>query len=50
MLMQGMNVKIAQEYLGHKDIATTLNIYSHVFPAVAKDTGQKIGALVYEAG
>jgi len=50
ILMQGVNVKVAQEHLGHKDISTTMNIYSHVLPSVAKEAAQKIGALVYEAG
>lgn len=50
MLMQGVNVKVAQEHLGHKDISTTMNIYSHVLPSVAKEAAAKIGALVYDAG
>lgn len=50
MLMQGVNVKVAQEHLGHKDISTTMNIYSHVLPSVAKDAAEKIGALVFDAG
>ena len=50
MLMQGVNVKVAQEHLGHKDITTTMNIYSHVLPSVAKEAAQKIGSLVYDAG
>lgn len=50
MLMQGVNVKVAKEHLGHKDITTTMNIYTHVLPSVAKEAAQKIGALVYEAG
>ena len=47
MLMQGVNVKVAQERLGHKDISTTLNIYSHVLPSSAKEAEDKIGELVY---
>jgi integrase len=47
MLMQGVNVKVAKEHLGHKDISTTMNIYTHVLPSVAKDAAQKIGSLVY---
>ena len=47
MLMQGVNVKVAQERLGHKDISTTLNIYSHVLPSSAKEAAEKIGELVY---
>lgn len=50
MLMQGVNVKVAKEHLGHKDISTTMNIYTHVLPSVAKDAAQKIGALVYDVG
>ena len=30
LLQQGINPKVIQERLGHKDIGTTLNIYSHV--------------------
>ena len=47
MLLQGINVKVAQERLGHKDIATTMNIYSHVLPSSAKEAAEKIGELVY---
>ena len=47
MLLQGVNVKVAQERLGHKDISTTMNIYSHVLPSSAKEAADKIGQLVY---
>ena len=47
MLKQGVDVKTAQERLGHADISTTLNIYSHVLPSTAKEAAEKIGALVY---
>ena len=50
MLMQGVNVKVCSAHLGHRDISTTLNIYSHVLPSVAKEAAQKIGDLVYSAG
>lgn len=50
MLLQGVNVKVAQERLGHKDITTTMNIYSHVLPSSAKEAAEKIGQLVYDAG
>jgi len=46
--MRGVNVKVAQERLGHADISTTLNIYSHVLPSSAKEAAEKIGAMVYE--
>ena len=47
MLMQGVNVKVAQERLGHKDISTTLNIYSHVLPSSAREAAEKIGEMIY---
>lgn len=47
MLLQGVNVKVAQERLGHKDISTTMNIYSHVLPSSAREAAEKIGQLVY---
>ena len=47
MLLQGVNVKVAQERLGHKDITTTMNIYSHVLPSSAREAAEKIGALVF---
>lgn len=30
ILSQGVNMKIVQERLGHKNFKTTFNIYSHV--------------------
>ena len=47
MLLQGVNMKVAQERLGHKDITTTMNIYSHVLPSSAKEASDKIADLVY---
>lgn len=47
MLRQGVDVKVAQERLGHKDITTTMNIYTHVMPSSAKEAADKIGELVY---
>ena len=38
---------LAQERLGHKDITTTMNIYSHVLPSSAREAAEKIGQLVY---
>ncbi len=47
MLMQGVNVKVAQSMLGHRDVQTTLNIYAHVLPSSAREAAEKIGQLVY---
>jgi integrase len=32
LLRQGVNPKLVQELLGHRDVALTLNVYSHVLP------------------
>lgn len=32
LLRQSVNPKFVQELLGHRDIALTLNVYSHVLP------------------
>ena len=50
MLKQGIDVKVAQERLGHADIATILNIYTHVLPSSAKEAAEKIGEIVYGVG
>ena len=47
MLKQGVPAKVAQERLGHADIQTTLNIYSHVLPSSAKDAADKIAEMVF---
>ena len=47
MVRQGVDVKTAQQRLGHKDIKTTLEIYAHVFASMSRDASDKIGELVY---
>ena len=45
MLESGINPRVVQKILGHKDIVTTLGIYSHVLQEVydeAAETAQKI--------
>lgn len=38
MLQAGENPKVVQERLGHSDIRTTLNIYSHVTPTIQQES------------
>lgn len=47
MSLQGVNMKVAQERLGHKDASTTINIYTHVMSSSAKEAADKIGEFVY---
>jgi site-specific recombinase XerD len=35
--MKGQHPKVVQELLGHKSIAITLDIYSHVIPGMGGD-------------
>ena len=34
LLEQGINPKVVQKLLGHRDVSTTLGVYSHVVPEV----------------
>ena len=42
MLEAGEAAKIVQEILGHEDITTTLNRYTHVLPDIKKKSVQKL--------
>ena len=33
----GVNLKVIQERLGHADIATTMNVYSHITTSFEED-------------
>ena len=41
MLRQGENPKVVQERLGHAQVGTTLDIYSHVTPDLQKDAAKR---------
>lgn len=46
MLLEGINPKIVQERLGHKDISLTLNTYSHVLPSLQEEAAEKMDELL----
>lgn len=46
LLEQGVNFKVIQARLGHSDINTTLNIYSHVNIEMQKDATQRISNIM----
>ncbi len=49
LLKQGIDFKVIQNRLGHEDISTTINIYSHVDLQMQKEaTNKLISALNFE--
>ncbi|MCL2140300.1 MAG: site-specific integrase [Dehalococcoidia bacterium] len=40
MIKQGVNIKVVQERLRHKNIETTLGIYSHVLPGMQEEAAK----------
>lgn len=47
LLSANVNPKIVAERLGHSNISTTLQIYSHVLPAMQSDATEKLSAILY---
>lgn len=48
LLQQGVNPKIVAERLGHADVRTTLDTYSHLLPNMQKDTANQFGAMFFD--
>lgn len=46
LLQQGIDFKVIQSRLGHSDISTTLNIYSHVTTDMQKSATEKLSCLI----
>jgi integrase len=44
LLQAGENPKVVQERLGHSDIRTTLNIYSHVTPTIQREAVKRFAS------
>ncbi|KZE04180.1 Integrase [Bacillus mycoides] len=42
LIQQNVNVKLISERLGHADIGTTLNTYSHVLPDMQRSVAEKL--------
>lgn len=47
MLLQGINVKVASERLGHASVSITLDRYSHVLPSMQKDAAALLDAALF---
>ncbi len=46
LLELGVHPKVVQERLGHSNISTTMNIYSHVTPTMQQDAAARLAALI----
>jgi integrase len=42
----GVSVKVVQERLGHSNIATTLDVYSHVTPEQDREAAEAVAAVI----
>ncbi|MCR1137448.1 tyrosine-type recombinase/integrase [Clostridium botulinum] len=46
LLSQGVDFKVMQKRLGHEDINTTLNTYSHVNKTIQKNATDKLNSIL----
>jgi integrase len=46
LLSMGVQMKVVQAILGHSNMATTANIYSHVLPSIQQEAMQKMDGLL----
>jgi integrase len=49
LLKSNVHPKIVQERLGHEDVSTTLNLYSHVLPGMQDDAAKRVDAALRTA-
>lgn len=47
LLSAGVHPKLVAERSGHASVRMTLDVYSHVVPAMQCDVGSKLGKLLY---
>lgn len=45
LIKQGVNFKIIQQRLGHKDIQTTLNTYSHLWSSAHQEVAELLNGI-----
>jgi integrase len=46
LLTAGVHPRVVMELLGHSQMRTTMDIYSHVMPALAREAADRMGALL----
>ena len=49
MLTLGVQPRVAMETLGHSQISTTMDRYSHVIPELQRDASEKVGSALWGA-
>jgi integrase len=46
LLSEGVHPRVVMELLGHSQMRTTMDIYSHVMPALAREAADRMGAIL----
>ena len=46
LLAQGVHPRVVMEQLGHSTITLTMNVYSHVIPALQRDAADRMDAML----
>ena len=46
LLADGVHPRVVMETLGHSTIAITMNLYSHVVPALQQDAADRLDAVL----
>jgi len=49
LLVQGVNLKVVRERLGHASIKITLDTYTHVLPSLQKDVAEEFGKSFFKS-
>ena len=48
LLSEGVHPRVVMEVLGHSQMRTTTDTYSHVMPALGKDAAERMGKALWE--
>lgn len=47
LLLQGVNVKVVSELLGHSSVAFTMDRYAHVLPSMQREAAEVMGEALF---
>jgi integrase len=50
LLMQGVNVKVVSERLGHSKVDMTMDTYQHVMPQMQEEAANKLEDMLFKTG